>query len=102
MPIKTTPWNVQDSLKTSEDCWLFLQAALEEAPDDSAFITKAIGEVARSQGMTQLATTTGLTREGLYKALAADGNPSFSTILKVLKALGLRLQVAPLEAAHAG
>jgi len=64
---------------------------LEEAGDDAAFIAHALGNVARARGMGQLAKDTGLTREGLYKALNKDGNPSFATVLKVMKALGLNL-----------
>jgi len=65
---------------------------------DAAFIAQALGNIARARGMTQLARDTGLAREGLYKALSADGNPSFATILKVTKALGLKLRG---EVAHA-
>jgi probable addiction module antidote protein len=64
---------------------------MEEAGDDPAFIAAALGDVARARGMAQLARKTGLTREGLYKALAPDGNPSLGTVLKVMKALGLKL-----------
>lgn len=95
MTIKTTPWDVQDHLRTPEDCALYLEAVLEEAGDDPAFIAKALGDVARARGMAQTAREAGLSREGLYKALSADGNPSFATVLKVLGALGLRLHVTP-------
>lgn len=95
MTIKTTPWDVQDHLLTAEDCALYLEAALEEAGDDPAFIAKALGDVARARGMAQTARDAGLSREGLYKALSTDGNPSFATVLKVLGALGLRLHVTP-------
>lgn len=91
--MKTTKWDVQDGLKTPEDCREFIRAALEEAGDDPAFIAIALGEVARARGMSQLARDAGMTREGLYKALSADGNPSFATIAKVMKAMGLRLAV---------
>ncbi len=64
---------------------------MEEAGDDPAFIAAALGTIARAHGMMRLAKKTGLTREGLYKALSADGNPSLGTVLKVLKALGLKL-----------
>lgn len=94
MPLKTTPWDSADYLRTEEDRAAYLAAALEEAPDDAAFITNALGTVARSRNMSQLARDTGLTREGLYKALSADGNPSFGTVLKVMRALGVRLTVA--------
>ena len=91
----TTRWDVQEHLRTPEDCAAFIEAAIEEAGDDAAFIAKVLGEVARSRGMAQLARDTGLSREGLYKALSAEGNPSLATVLKVLGAFGLRMQVAP-------
>ena len=94
MPLKTTPWDSADYLRTEEDRAAYLAAVLEEAPDDATFITNALGTVARSRNMSQLARDTGLTREGLYKALSADGNPSFGTVLKVMRALGVRLTVS--------
>jgi probable addiction module antidote protein len=97
--VKTTRWDVVDYLKTEEDRVAYLEACFEEAGDDAAFIAKALGDVARSYGMAQVARETGLGRESLYKALSADGNPEFSTVLKVLKALGIRLQAAPAERA---
>jgi probable addiction module antidote protein len=72
---------------------------MEEAGDDAAFIAHALGVIARARGMTQLANDTGLGRESLYKALSGEGNPSFATILKVIKALGLKLGAA--QVAHA-
>lgn len=93
MTLETTPWNVQDHLQTPEECALYLEAVLVEAGDDPAFIAKAIGDVARARGMSQTARDAGVTREGLYKALSEEGNPSLGTVLKVLSALGLRLHV---------
>ncbi len=93
----TTQWAVQNFLQTHEDCQLYLQAAFDEAGDDAAFIAKALGDVARACNMSQLARSTGVSREGLYKSLCAEGNPSFSTILKVLHAMNLKLSVT---AAH--
>jgi probable addiction module antidote protein len=72
-------WDAADYLKSEEDMAAYLQACLEEAPDDPAFIATALGDVARARGMVQLAKETGLTREGLYKALSKDGNPNFGT-----------------------
>jgi probable addiction module antidote protein len=95
MSIETTRWDVQDALRSPEDCAAFIEAAIEEAADDPAFITLVLGEVARSRGMTQTARDAGMTREGLYKALSPQGNPSFATVLKVLGALGLRMRIAP-------
>ena len=96
--LKTTRWNVLDHLRTEKDCLLYLEAAFEEAPDDPAFITKAIGDVARAKGMMQIARRTGLAREALYRSLSADGNPSFATVTKVLNALGLQLAARKLAA----
>jgi probable addiction module antidote protein len=88
-------WDTAEHLKTEEDMALFLEACLEEAEDDAAFVAKALGDIARAKGMTQLAKDTGLGRESLYKALSGEGNPSFATILKVVHALGLQLHAAP-------
>lgn len=94
MALETTRWDVQDGLETPEDCAAFIEAAIEEAGDDAAFIAKALGEVARSRGMAQIARDTGISREGLYKALSSEGNPSFATVMKVMRSLGLRLHVS--------
>ncbi len=74
---------------------MYLEACFEEAGDDAAFIAKALGNIARAKGMSQLAHDTGLGRESLYKALSGQGNPSFATILKVTRALGIRLHAEP-------
>lgn len=88
-----TKWDVQHFLTSPENCEEYLKAAFEDAGDDAAFIAKALGDVARARNMSRLARDTGISREGLYKALSAEGNPSFSTMLKVLHALGFRLTV---------
>lgn len=93
MTLETTKWDVQDSLQTPEDCALYIQAALEEAGDDPAYMAAVLGDVARSRGMAQTARAAGLTREGLYKAVGPDGNPSYATMVKILRALGLRFCV---------
>ncbi|MDQ7050783.1 MAG: putative addiction module antidote protein [Enterobacterales bacterium] len=93
MTITTTNWDSAEYLKTDEDIQLYLDACLEEANDDPSFILHALGIIARAKNMSQLARDTGLTREGLYKALSSDGNPSFSTVAKVTQALGFRLTV---------
>ena len=69
----------------------YLEACLEIADGDSAFIAKALGNIARAKGMSQVARDTGLSRESLYKALSGDRSPGFDTILKVINALGIRL-----------
>ena len=89
----TTPYDTAEYLKTDEDMALYLEACFEEAGDDAAFIVKALGNIARAHGMTQLSRDTGLAREGLYKALSENGNPEFVTVMKVIKALGLKLHV---------
>jgi probable addiction module antidote protein len=96
--ITTRPWDSAEHLKTDEDIAAYLDAVLEEAGDDTAFIAKAIGTVARARGMTQLANDTGLAREALYRALSPTGNPNFGTVLKVLRALGVQLHAAPVTA----
>jgi probable addiction module antidote protein len=88
---KTQLWDAANHLETKEDMAAYLEAALEDG--DPALIAAALGDVARSKGMTQISRDTGLGRESLYKALSVEGNPEFSTILKVFQALGLRLQV---------
>jgi probable addiction module antidote protein len=89
-----TPWDSAEYLKTDEDISAYLDACMEEAGDDAGFIAQALGTVARAKNMAKLSRDTGLSREGLYKSLAADGNPSFAMVLKVAKALNLRLTFA--------
>lgn len=84
-------YDVADYLKSEEEMAAYLDACMEEAGDDAAYIAAALGDIARARGMMQLAKDTGISREGLYKALSAEGNPSLATVLKVVKALGLRL-----------
>jgi probable addiction module antidote protein len=92
--IKTRRWDIQEHLKTEEDMRGFMAACFAEAGDDPAFIAAALGEIARARGMTALARETGLARDTLYKALSGEGNPSFGTILKVTRALGLPMTIA--------
>lgn len=93
--IQTRPWDPAEHLGTEEDMAAYLEAALEEG--DPALIAAALGDIARAKGMTQVARETGLGRESLYKALSPEGNPELATVLKVVRALGLRLHAA---AAH--
>lgn len=95
---KLTKWDVVDHLKTEQDMALYLEACLEE--NDPALLAACLGDIARARGMTQLARDTGLTREGLYKALSGAGNPSLATIMKVMGALGVKLhaEVTPAQA----
>jgi len=87
----TTRYDVADHLRTPEEMAAYLEACLEDANGDAAFIAKALGDIARAKGMTQVARGAGLSRESLYKALSGERIPSFDTILKVLSALGLKL-----------
>ncbi len=93
MPKGFSKWDVTDHLRTEEDRAAYLEVVLEEDGDDPAFVAQALGDIARARGMTRLARETGMTREGLYNALSGKGNPEFATILKVIRALGLRLHV---------
>lgn len=88
---KTMPYDVAEQLRTPQEMAAYLDAWLDEAPDDAAGIARALGDIARAKGMTQVAKDAGLSRESLYKALSADGNPSFATVLKVARALGVKL-----------
>ena len=87
---KTVTYDVAEQLRTPEEMAAYLDAWLEESPDDVAGITRALGHIARAKGMSQVARDAGLSRESLYKALSEDGNPSFATVLKVARALGVK------------
>ena len=88
----TTPYDVADHLRTREEMAAYLEACLAEAHGDAAFIAKALGDIARAKGMSQVAKDAGLSRESLYKALSGERSPSFDAILKVMNALGLELR----------
>ena len=91
MAVKTTRFDSAEYLDSDEAISAYLEEALET--DDPAFIAQALGTVARAHGMSQIAKQTGLSRESLYKALSAEGNPEFSTVIRVMQALGLRFSV---------
>lgn len=91
MKTKTIPYDVAEQLRTPQEMAAYLDAWLEEAPDDAVGIARALGDIARAKGMTQVAKDTGLSRESLYRALSAEGNPGFATVLKVARALGIKL-----------
>jgi len=93
----TTRYDVVEHLRTPEEMAAYLEACFEEAHGDAAFIAKALGDIARAKGMTQVARDAGLSRESLYKALSGERSPAFETILKVMGALGLKLHA---EAVH--
>ena len=87
----TTRYDVAEHLRSPKEMAAYLQACLDEADGDAAFIAKALGDIARAKGMAQVARDAGLARESLYKALSGDRSPTFDTVLKVVAALGLRL-----------
>jgi probable addiction module antidote protein len=98
MPKTTTSrYDVAEHLRTPEEMAAYLEASLEEANGDAAFIAKALGDIARAKGMSQVARDAGLSRESLYKTLSGERVPGFDTILKIVSALGLKLHA---EAAH--
>lgn len=101
MAVKTTHWDSAEYLKTEEDIQHYLEACLLEAGDDPAFLVHALGVVARAKNMSQLARDTGLTREGLYKALSGNGNPTFATVAKVARALGYEVTFRSVSEKHA-
>ena len=94
---KILPWDAASHLETDEDMALYLQAALEDG--DPSLVAAALGDIAKAKGMSRLAQETGLGRESLYKALSPTGNPEFATVLKVVRALGLRLNATPARGA---
>lgn len=89
--IETQPWDAAEHLENAEDMAAYLDAAIEDG--DPAVVVAALGDIARAKGMTQIAREAGVGRESLYKALAAGGNPEFATVMKVVRALGLKLHV---------
>ena len=91
--IETRPWDPVEHLQTEEDMAAYLDAALEDG--DVSVVMAALGDIARAQGMARIARETGLGRESLYKALSVNGNPEFATVLKVIRALNLRLRADP-------
>ena len=87
----TTRYDVAEHLRTPEEMAAYLEACLDEANGDATFIAKALGDIARAKGMSQVARDAGLSRESLYKALSGERSPNVDTILKVMAALGMKL-----------
>ncbi|MDE0106599.1 MAG: putative addiction module antidote protein [Bryobacterales bacterium] len=87
-------WDAAEHLHTREDTRLYIQACADEDPGDGSLIRAALNDVARSRNMAGLAREAGMSREGLYKALSPDGNPTFATVVRIVRALGLRLHIA--------
>jgi len=94
----TTKYEVSEHLRTPQEMAAYLEMCIEEANGDASFIAKALGDIAKAKGMSQVARDSGLSRESLYKALSGEGSPGFDTILKVIGALGIKLhaEAAPL------
>ncbi|KXX66477.1 addiction module antidote protein [Marichromatium gracile] len=90
-----TRWDSADYLETEEDTRLYLEACIEQDPGDGSLIRLALGDIARARNFSALAREVDVSREGLRKALSADGNPSFALVLRIAHALGLSLQVTP-------
>lgn len=92
LPRGFSRWDTAEVLRTPEDIARYLEACIEEDPGDGSLVRVALGNIARARGMTEIARKTGLTREGLYQALSKKGNPEFSTVLRVMRAVGIRLR----------
>ena len=86
------PYDAAEFLRTPEEIATYLEAIFEDYGDDARVVAKALGDVARAQGMQKIARKTGLNREGLYQALSGKSNPSFDTVLKVMRAVGIELR----------
>ena len=98
----TSPYDVAEHLRTPEEMAAYLEACMEEAGGDAAFAAKALGDIARARGMSEVASGAGLSRESLYKALAGERSPTLGTVLRVLDALGLKLRAEPAIVSEAG
>ena len=88
-----TRWDVADHLQSKEDARLYLEACAEEDPGDGSLIRAALNDIARAGNMSRLARDVGMSREGLYKALSEEGNPSFATVTRIARALGLQVRI---------
>lgn len=93
MSEKYKRFDAADYLENLDDVATFLEVALEDSAEDPSALPQALGIIARSQNMSELARRVGMSRDGLYKALSDEGNPTWSTILKVTQALGLRFEL---------
>ena len=89
-----TNWEVTEHLRSREDARLYLEACAEEDPGDGSLIRAALNDIARTGNMSRLARDAGMSRKGLYKALSEDGNPTFATVLRITRALGMRLRIS--------
>ena len=94
---RTSRYDVAEHLRTPQEMAAYLEACLEESNGDASLVAKALGDIARAKGMTQVARDAGLSRESLYKALSGERTPGFDTILKVVQALGIELHAVPVQ-----
>ena len=94
MKEKFTRWDAADHLRTEPDQTAYLNACLEDDPGDGSLVRAALGDIARARGMSSVARATGISREGLYRALSTEGNPEFATVMRVMRALGVHLRAA--------
>lgn len=99
---KFSRWDAADHLKTEEDITAYFEACLDDDPGDGSLVRAALGDIAKARNMSRLAKDIGLSREGLYRALSVDGNPEFTTIMKVIKGLGLRLHAGTVQQSKQG
>ena len=88
-----TKWDAADHLRTPEDARLYLEACAEEDPGDGSLLRAALHDIARAGNMSQLARETGMSRKGLYKALSENGNPSLATVMRITRALGMKVRI---------
>ena len=88
-----TKWDVAEHLHTQKDARLYLEACAEEDPGDGSLICAALNDIARAGNMSRLAREAGMSRKGLYKALSEDGNPTFATVMRITRALGMHLRI---------
>lgn len=95
MATKTKPWDASEHLDSEEMIFAYMNAAIEDG--EPSLVAAALGDIARARGMTHIAKIAGMSRESLYKALSAEGNPEFATIMKVMRALGLHMTIEPTE-----
>ena len=93
MPEAFTKWDAAQHVSNREDVRLYLEACTEEDPGDGSLIRAALNDIARARNMSLLARDAGMSREGLYKALSENGNPSFATVMRITRALGMHLRI---------
>ena len=89
-----TKWDAPEQVRSREDARLYVQACAEEDPGDGSLIRAALNDVARAGNMSRLARDIGMSREGLYKALSENGNPTFATVMRIMRALGMQLRIS--------